>query len=218
MRALRFSFGLAAVALAACSGGGGYGGDDGPTPPPPPPPSNQTLGSITTNVTTLAMTAGETETISVTAYDTENKVIASIPTPSFSSQNESVAEVAANGRVLALGDGSTQINVSLTRNGITKTAQIAVTVSGQLSAGANVTASSIDYVFTPHDVVIRAGGTVDWTFGSLEHTVTFSPASGVPTNITSGVNTTISRTFAQPGDFAYSCSIHAGMNGLVIVR
>ncbi|HEX7120937.1 MAG TPA: hypothetical protein VF178_01115 [Gemmatimonadaceae bacterium] len=217
MRALRIAFGLAAWALAACGGGGGDGGNDGPTPPPPPSGS-QTLGSITTNVTSLSMTAGEIEIITVTALDTENKVIASIPTPSFTSQNDDVVEVSATGQVIAVGAGQTTIGVSVTRNGITKTAQVAVTVTGQLPQTATVVASSADYIFTPRDVVIRAGGSVDWTFGSLEHTVYFQGGAGAPANIASGLNTTVSRSFSQTGNFAYSCTIHPGMSGTVIVR
>lgn len=216
MRKHRIVLGLAALMAWGCGGGGDDGGSNGPTPPPPP--SNQTLGSITTSVTTLTMTAGELSTITVTARDTENRVISGALAPSFTSQNASVAEVDANGRVIAVGAGTTQITASLTHNGVTKTAPVAVTVTGQLPTDAAVVASSSDYIFTPRDVVIDVGGSVDWTFGGLEHSVYFQAAPGAPANISSGFQTTVSRTFAQAGDFAYSCTIHPGMNGQVLVR
>ena len=51
----------------ACGGGGGDDDDGGTTGPPPPPPGGggQTLGSITTSVSSLTLIAGSTQTITV---------------------------------------------------------------------------------------------------------------------------------------------------------
>jgi plastocyanin len=208
---------LTCLVVLACSGGGD---DDpaGPGPGPGPGPSNQTLGSITTNVTTLDLGAGEFESISVTAFDTENRVISGAPSQ-FSSNATNVAEVDAGGEVLGIEAGTALVTVSVTHNGVTKTAQVTVNVTGQLSPTADVVASSSDYVFTPSTVVITSGGTVTWSFGNLEHTVSFAPVGGAPSSITSGgYATDVSRTFNNAGDFAYNCTIHPGMSGTVVVR
>ena len=101
----------------------------------------------------------------------------------------------------------------------TKTATVNVVVTGALPSDANVVASSGDYVFTPNRVAITRGGSVTWTFGGLEHTVTFSQTAGAPASISSGgYSTAVSRTFQTPGNFTYNCTIHAGMSGQVVVR
>lgn len=216
MRVARLTCLVAASALLGCGGGGGD--DDGGTTGPPPPGNNQTLGSITTNVTSLNLVAGNSQTITVSAYDTQGGLIANAGTPVFSTQSSTVAEVDASGAVLGLQAGSTTVTVSLTRAGVTKSATVTVNVTGSLPSSASVSTTSGD-VFTPNRVVIGQGGSVTWTFGAVEHTVVFTAAAGAPAGITSGgYSSSQSRTFSQAGNFSYICTIHAGMNGQVIVR
>jgi plastocyanin len=202
-------------ALLACGGGGG---DDGGTdPPPPPPPNNQTLGSISTSVTSMDLVAGNTQTISVSAFDTQGAIIVNFGTPSFTVVSSTIAEVDAVGTVLGLTGGLTTVNVTVTMGAVTRTAAVAVTVSGALPTLANVSTTSGD-IFTPGKVAISQGGQVRWTFGGVEHTVVFS-GSGAPGGITSGgYASSQSRTFTSSGNFNYVCTIHAGMSGQVIVR
>ena len=215
MKVLRLGLVLLAAAAAGCGGGG----DGGGTTQPPPPNNNQTLGSIATSVSSLALTAGQSSGITVIAYDTQNAVISNPGTPSFSSQNLTIAEVDASGNVLAIGAGTTSVVASLTRGGITKQATVSVSVSGSLPLNANVAAAEAAYGFTPSVVAVQRGGSVSWTFGPLEHTVTFGQTTGAPTSISSGgYSTTVSRTFNTSGNFNYICSIHAGMTGQVVVR
>lgn len=206
------------VVTSALFGCGGGGGDEDPTgPPPPPPPTTQTLGSITTNVSSINLVAGNTQTITVSALDTQGGVIANPGTPVFSSLSQSIAEVDGSGTVLGVNSGSTTINVSLTMGSVTRTAAVTVAVTGSLPTQANVSTSSGD-VFTPNKVAISQGGSVTWTFGGVEHTVAFSSA-GAPAGISSGgYSSSHSRTFNQSGNFSYVCTIHAGMSGQVIVR
>jgi len=200
-------------------GCGGGGGDDGGTtnPPPPPPPSGtQTLGSISTNVSSMNLGAGDTQTISVSAFDTNGGVIVNI-SPTFTTTSATIAEVDGAGTVLAVRSGATTINVSVSLGAVTRTASVAVNVTGTLPAQGNVSTSSGD-IFTPNKIAIGQGGQVTWTFGGTEHTVVFS-ATGAPAGITSGgYSSSHSRTFTQSGNFSYVCTIHAGMNGQVIVR
>ena len=217
MQVNRLAFLVVTSALLGCGGGGS---DDGGTTGPPPPPGNQhTLGSISTNVTTINIGAGNTQTITVSAFDTQNAVIANPGTPTFTVAQAAIAEVDGQGVVLALSQGVTAVNVSLTMGAVTKTATVSVSVSGTLPSDASVIASSGDYVFTPKNVAILRGGSVTWTFGALEHTVTFTNTSGAPASIsTGGYSTAVSRTFGSAGNFAYTCTIHAGMSGQVVVR
>ena len=70
MKVTRLACLVMTSALLACGGGGDDdGGTTGPPPPPPPPPGGQTLGSITTSVSSLTLIAGATQTITVTALD-----------------------------------------------------------------------------------------------------------------------------------------------------
>jgi plastocyanin len=80
-----------------------------------------------------------------------------------------------------------------------------------------VTASSTANTFSPACVRVAVGGTVTWTFGTLGHNVDFSGA-GAPADIPERTNASEQRTFATAGNFSYTCTLHAGMNGRVIVQ
>jgi|SRR5687768_1485839 len=217
MRVTRFACLVVTSVLLGCGGGGGDDGGTNPPPPPPPPPNNQTLGSISTSPASLNLLAGNTQTITVSAFDAAGAVIVNPGTPVFSSTSAAIAEVDGSGTVLGIAQGSTTINVSLTMGSVTRTATVATAVSGTLPFQSSVSTTSGD-VFSPNKVVIARGGQVTWTFGGTEHTVVFSGA-GSPGGITSGgYSSSHSRTFSQTGNFSYVCTIHAGMNGQVIVR
>lgn len=196
------------VAAAACGGGG-----DGGTNPPPPA---TTLGSIVPSTTALALAAGQSQAISVTARDVNNATITASGY-TFSSSASSVATVSTAGRVLGLTAGTATVTVSLTLNGVTKTATVAVTVTGALPNQATVAAGANTNDFTPDLVAIARGGTVTWTFGATIHNVEFGSTSGAPQGIPNSQNTQASRTFANAGNFAYTCTLHSGQNGTVIV-
>lgn len=199
------------VLVAACSGGDDDGGMMGP-------PGDQVLTSITTNITTATLVAGEVASITVTALDQDNQPISSPGTPTFTSSAPAVANVDGVGTLVGFSEGSAEITVSLTRSGVTKTAVITANVTGTLPTQATVIAGSSANTFTPPVLAIGAGGSVTWSFGQLEHTVTFSGGSGAPANIGSGISQQVTRTFATAGSFSYVCTIHAGMAGRVIVH
>ena len=210
----------AAVMLAACGGGGG-----GTTAPPTnnnPPPTGtpQTLGSIAIANSTLSLAAGDGTNINVSAQDTQGYAITSF-SPQFTSQNPAIAEVSAQGAVLAISSGSTTVNVSVTMGSVTKTGSVAITVTGALKNQATVTANADGAYpsFAPTKVVIAAGGSVSFAFESLEHTVTWDGnATGTPQNIPNTYSTTVNRTFSTRGNFSFHCTIHSGMQGEVVVR
>ncbi len=211
MRLLRvLGVGVLLVA-AACGGGGGGDGGGGPGP-------QQTLAEIRPSVPSLALSAGQSSTITVTALNTSGGTISSAGTPSFTSRSPTVAEVTLQGIVFAVAAGTTTIDISLTFGGITKTTSVPVVVTGTLGAAASVAAGSAANNFQPQVVGVSRGGTVTWSFAAVEHNVTFSGGSGAPANIPNTVNSNVSRTFDTAGNFPYDCSLHAGMVGTVIVR
>jgi plastocyanin len=73
--------------------------------------------------------------------------------------------------------------------------------------------------FAPGTLTVHAGDVVTFAFGSLAHNVFFTPAAGVPADIT-GNNRSISivRTFATAGTYEYQCHIHPQMHGSVVVQ
>jgi plastocyanin len=167
----------------------------------------------------MQLSAGSSQTITVTAFDTENQVISNPGSPTFNipPASTTVAEVDNAGQVTGWNAGGATVNVSLTRGSVTRTASVAVTVTGTLPTVQNVNASASD-AFTPNKVAIGVGGQVTWTFGATIHNVTFAPQAGAPANISDTYATSVSRTFTAAGNFNYSCTIHAGMNGQVVAR
>jgi plastocyanin len=87
--------------------------------------------------------------------------------------------------------------------------------SGGSGTAADVTMQNI--AFSPQSVTIKAGDTVVWTNkDSVEHDVTAADGSFKSGILASGA--TFSHPFAQAGTYEYSCTLHPGMNGTVIVQ
>ena len=79
-----------------------------------------------------------------------------------------------------------------------------------------VTVQVIDNAFVPAQVEIEAGQAVRWVFaGSMEHDVIAEDGSFVSELTTTGEYIHV---FGEPGEFAYDCSTHPEMTGLVTVR
>jgi len=71
-----------------------------------------------------------------------------------------------------------------------------------------------DNFFHPDSVVLQVNDTVYWTWaGTQQHNVTFGPGMASATQ-SSG---TYSKQFTTPGKFAYTCTLHAAMKGVVVV-
>ena len=195
------------AAVMACSNDGG-----GTTPP-----VTQVLATIAPASATVNLNAGQQSTISMTARDASNAVIASASGYIYTSSAPTIAQVSTSGTITGLAAGNATITVSLTLNGVSKTATVAATVGGTLPTVATVVAGAASNDFTPALLVIARTGTVTYTFGARTHNVEFGGTAGAPANIgnTSAVN--VARTFANAGTFAYTCTLHAGMNGSVFV-
>ena len=209
-RSRLFSLVSLSAALAACGGGSSVA--------PPPPPPTQTLGSITVQPTTLSLNAGNASSLVVTALDVAGVAILT-SSFSYTSTAPTVVEVSSAGSVLGISAGTATINISLTFGGITKTAATTVTVTGNLSASANVAAGSASADFQPGAVAIARGGKVAFSFGQLTHNVSFDGGANPPAGVGNSSNTIVERVFTAAGDYPYHCTIHgSGMNGVVHVR
>ena len=89
----------------------------------------------------------------------------------------------------------------------------------------SVDVDAIDNKFTPPSIIVSLGTKVTWrNKGALAHNVKKS-ADIVDFGATFGVNTadfgpgaSYSFTFAKPGTYGYTCTIHSLMDGLVRVE
>lgn len=73
--------------------------------------------------------------------------------------------------------------------------------------------------FDPATLTVSVGTTVNFVFESTGHNVTFNLVNGRPADIAgSNTNTTIARTFTTAGTYPYTCTLHAAMNGTIIVQ
>ena len=83
--------------------------------------------------------------------------------------------------------------------------------NGTVDATPNIT-------FNPSPLNIVAGGTATFAFGSVGHNVFFDSATGAPADIPGvNVNTSVTRKFPTAGTYVYTCHIHPGMTGRIVV-
>jgi plastocyanin len=136
----------------------------------------------------------------------------------FTSSDDTKASVNGSGVVSGHEVGDVIITAEATVGAVTRTGTANVSVTNVTFPNtADVTATT-NQQFIPQNVDIAQGGTVTWTFQALGHNVTFGVQTGAPTNIGTTMNGTASRTFNTAGTFNYSCTIHPGMSGSVIVH
>ena len=75
-----------------------------------------------------------------------------------------------------------------------------------------------DFAFAPANIVVDVGTTVTWTnYDPLAHTVTSDEGDELDSPLF-GEGETFSYTFDTPGEYAYHCTPHPNMQGLVTVR
>ena len=75
-----------------------------------------------------------------------------------------------------------------------------------------------DFAFAPANIVVDVGTTVTWTnYDPLAHTVTSDECDELDSPLF-GEGETFSYTFDTPGEYAYHCTPHPNMQGLVTVR
>ncbi len=188
--------------VASC--GGGSTGD---------PIPDATVASVTIVSPATTIAPGSSVQMAAIARNAAGNTI-SAPAPSWSSSVTAVATVSTTGLVSGLTTGSTVIMATI--SGVPGTRNLSVqTVTPVPSATVEAGA---DNSFTPQQVDLSVGGTVTWNFGAVVHNVNFGSGPGTPADIGATSNAAVTRTFTAAGSFPYSCSIHGGMNGTVIVH
>jgi plastocyanin len=197
---------IAALLIVAATGAGCSDGSG-------PPPSVLTTVVVTPATSSLFTVApGNTIRLSVVAQDQHGRTMAG--TPSFSSDNATIADVSSAGTITAVAAGTATITASLTIDGVTKEGTATVTTQ---VAPEFVTVSAPGNVFQPTTVDVRAGGTVTWTFQSTPHQVNFTTANA-PADIPEFQNGSVSRVFPSSSlEYRYQCS-GPGMSGFVRVH
>jgi plastocyanin len=86
----------------------------------------------------------------------------------------------------------------------------------QAQAAAVVKVRVGDNFFSPTKAKVNRGDKVKWkNNGKVDHNVTFSGGGFRSGNF--GPGESVKATFARAGKFAYTCTIHPGMNGKVKV-
>ena len=159
--------------------------------------------------TLFTVAPGNAATLTVVAKDQNGQAM--VGTPSFSSDNGAIADVSVGGTVTAVAAGTAHITASLTSGGVTKEGTTTVTVQ---VAAANAGVVTPTLAFQPPTADVQAGGTVNWTFGSTPHTVTFT-SGGAPADVPQLQDGSASRVFPTNGSFSYHCTIHPSMTGVV---
>jgi plastocyanin len=88
--------------------------------------------------------------------------------------------------------------------------------ASEVGAQTGTTVSIVDLAFDPAIVQVPADSTVSWiNLGALPHTVTSDAGLfGSDVLSTGGAFTT---TFTTPGSYGYTCLLHPGMTGMVVV-
>jgi plastocyanin len=194
---------LAVALLAACSGGDGKSGPTSPTP----------------TLSTVAITGGNSvvagQTLQLTASPKDQNGNAIVATIAWSSSATSVATVNTSGLVTGVSAGVAVITAS--SGSVSSTVSVTVTAAGggfPLSADVNMPGN----IFSPFSVEIAKGGSVNYVFPSDAHNVIFDNVAGKPADILVTSSRTVARTFSAAGTFTYSCTVHPGMVGQVVVH
>lgn len=197
--------------LTGCGGGGGT--------TDPPNGGGAVFTSVAIAPTSTSMTQGDTRTFTATPLNQTGGTFPGSATRAWTSDQAAIASVnATSGLVTALTPGTAHISADVTIGGVTKRGTATVTIVPQGTAPGQATVvATASSTFDPTPQRIARNGTVTFQFLSLAHTVAFTTA-GSPSNIGASTNVSVDRIFSTAGTFDYHCTIHAGMDGQIIVQ
>jgi plastocyanin len=178
----------------------------------------QRAAAIALSGAPASLLPGATAQLTADARDARSRSVSGVTGFTYASTNQAVAVVNTVGKITAIAPGNVIITSAVTVNGVNLSGTTGVTVAFATSNPVSAAVGASDQnLFTPANVTIGAGGTVTWSFATVQHNVTFG-AAGAPANIVNSSGTSATRTFATPGTFDYDCTLHPGMHGTVVVQ
>jgi plastocyanin len=202
----------AAVVIAAC-GGAGDGGNGGTQPPPP------VTSVFVSPSTTQSIQACGNVSFTAESRNAQGGAVSGAPI-TWAASGQAISLSSTSGTsTTATGVGVGSSTITASSGTVTSNPGVTVNVTaGGASASADVTATGSN-IFSPSCVSITAGGTVTWTFvATPSHNVTFPQNEPPGGDIATTQSTTVSRTFPTAGRYDYTCTLHGGMNGVVVVQ
>jgi plastocyanin len=198
------AFPLLVTLLTGCGGGGG-GSPVTPTP---------TVATVAVSGPSTSLAVGSTLQLTAVPKDANGTAMNGL-SATWSTSDQTRATVTSTGLVSGVAAGPATITATIS----SVPGSVALTVTAPvISSTASVDATPT-LLFDPAQVDITQGGTVTWRFGTVTHNVTFTgTAAGTPANIDNTTSANKSAAFPTAGTFPYHCTLHAGMNGTVVVH
>ena len=180
---------------------------------------NGVLASVAIFAQDTTIQLGQITQATVGGRDSQNAPVAlGARVITWTSLNSTVATVNNAGVVTGIGVGTANIRVSVADGATIRTATLPLAVTSVPGAPATARIDMVGLNFVPFEAVVKVNGTVSFVFPPLDHNVIWDRRlSGAPTDINVTSSRTVSRTFSTPGVFNYSCTIHPGMDGIIIV-
>ena len=180
---------------------------------------NGVLASVVLFAQDTTIQLGQTTQATVGGRDAQNAPVAfGARVIAWTSLNSTIATVSNAGVVTGVGVGTASIRVSVTDGTTVRTSTLPVVVTSIPGAPSSARIDMLGLNFVPFEAVVKVNGTVNFVFPPLAHNVIWDRRlSGAPTDINITSSMMISRSFSTPGVFNYSCTIHPGMDGIIIV-
>ena len=177
------------------------------------------LASILVSAQDLTIPLGQLTQATVGGRDALGGTVAlGTRTVTWSTSNASIATITAAGVVAAVGVGTVNLQASVADGAVPRTGSVQLIVSGIPNAPTTADVFMPGLTFSPFETVVKQGGTVRFIFPALVHNVIWDRRlAGSPADINTISNVTVSRTFPTVGVFEYTCTLHPGMDGTIIV-
>jgi plastocyanin len=177
------------------------------------------LSTVVVSAQDRTVQLGQTTQATVGGRDALGATVAlGTRTVTWSTSNTAIASITAAGVVTGVGIGTVELRASVADGAVPRTASVPLTVNSIPGAPSTIDVFMPGLTFSPIEAIVRQGGTVRFIFPALVHNVIWDRRfAGAPTNIATTSNVTVTRTFPTVGVFAYTCTLHPGMDGTVVV-
>jgi len=197
--------------VAACGGGGG---DSGGTTNPPPP---ATVSFVSLTRTNVLLKPTESTIITATPKDASGNALSGKAVTWTVLPATGVANITPNGASVTIS-GTANGTATVTATSDSKAADVHVTVTSSIASNADIAVGANGNSFTPADVDILSGGTVNFSWNGVTHNVTWLTTPAAVANITDRSTGTVPVTLSQSGTYNFHCTLHPGMDGTITVH